>query len=103
MARKHIRQRVDNPFNSDYIDVVLSPAKKVVSIKLDVDIIEELDKLWRKLGYNSRSEFIREAILFYMQYMQEKHKTKRAGNTDKMVQQRLPLKELEEVIDDIIL
>jgi len=102
MARKHTR-KIDNSFNSDYIDVVLSPTKKVVSVKLDVDIIEELDRLWRKLGYNSRSEFIREAILFYMQYVQERLETKRAENTGKLAQQKLPLRELEEVIDDITL
>jgi len=103
MTRKHTRRKTDDSFNSDYIDVVLSPTKKVVSVKLDVDIIEELDKLWRRLGYNSRSEFIREAILFYMQYVQEKLEAKRDENTSKLAQQKLPLRELEEVIDDITL
>jgi len=102
MARRYAGQRVNSLFNSDYIDVVLPPTKKVVSVKLDVDIIEELDKLWKKLGYNSRSEFIREAILFYMQYVQEKL-DKKAGDTNRLAQQKLPLKELEEVIDDITL
>lgn len=103
MARRRTRQRVDDLFSSDYIDVVLPPTKKVVSVKLDVDIIEELDKLWKKLGYNSRSEFIREAILFYMQYVQERLKARKTENTDKLAQQKLPLKELEEIIDDITL
>jgi len=103
MAKRYTRQRADDLFNSDYIDVVLPPTKKVVSVKLDVDIIEELDKLWKKLGYNSRSEFIREAILFYMQYVQERLKARKTENTDKLVQQKLPLKELEEIIDDITL
>jgi len=103
MARRRTRQRVNDFFDSDYIDVVLPPTKKVVSVKLDVDIIEELDRLWKKLGYNSRSEFIREAILFYMQYVQEKLKARKIENTDKLAQQKLPLKELEEVIDDITL
>lgn len=103
MARRYTRQRANDLFNSDYIDVVLPPTKKVVSVKLDVDIIEELDKLWKKLGYNSRSEFIREAILFYMQYVQERLKARKTENTDKLVQQKLPLKELEEIIDDITL
>jgi len=103
MAKRYTRQRADDLFNSDYIDVVLPPTKKVVSVKLDVDIIEELDKLWKKLGYNSRSEFIREAILFYMQYVQERLKVRKTENTNKLVQQKLPLKELEEIIDDITL
>jgi len=103
MARRYTRQRANDLFNSDYIDVVLPPTKKVVSVKLDIDIIEELDRLWKKLGYNSRSEFIREAILFYMQYVQEKLKARKTENTNKLAQQKLPLKELEEIIDDITL
>jgi Arc/MetJ-type ribon-helix-helix transcriptional regulator len=43
--------------------------KKVVSVKLEVEIIDEMDKLWRTLGYSSRSDFIREAILAYMQLL----------------------------------
>ncbi len=48
-------------------DIVIPSPKRVVSIKLEIDLIEEIDRLWRSLGYTSRSEFIREAILYYMQ------------------------------------
>ncbi len=49
------------------IDVPVPSPKRVVSVKLEVELIEEMDRLWRLLGYNSRSDFIREAILYYMQ------------------------------------
>ncbi|BEP17644.1 hypothetical protein PYJP_09960 [Pyrofollis japonicus] len=48
-------------------DIVIPSPKKVVSIKLEVDLLEEIDRLWRSLGYTSRSEFIREALIYYMQ------------------------------------
>jgi len=65
VAEMTSRQRVYDTGN--VFDVPVSPPKKVVSIKLEVDIIEEMDRIWRSLGYASRSEFIREAILYYMQ------------------------------------
>ncbi|ABM81092.1 ribbon-helix-helix domain-containing protein [Hyperthermus butylicus] len=58
------------PSDTQIIDVVVPSPKKVVSVKLEVEIIEELDRTWRALGYTSRSEFIREAILYYMQVVQ---------------------------------
>ncbi len=56
--------------NSNEIEIIVEPPKKVVSFKLDVDIIEQIDRLWQSLGYRSRSEFLREAVLFYIQYLQ---------------------------------
>ena len=52
---------------SNIIDVPVPSPKKVVSVKLEVELVEEIDRVWRMLGYSSRSEFIREAILYYMQ------------------------------------
>jgi len=60
----------DNNYHRDGRNIIIvSPGspKKVVSIKLEVDIIREIDEVWKKLGYSSRSEFIREAILYYAQ------------------------------------
>lgn len=56
--------------NKENVMVVITGSpKKVVSIKLDVDLINEIDRVWQKLGYSSRSEFIREAILYYLQHV----------------------------------
>lgn len=49
----------------DTIEIISVPPTKVVSIKLPVDVIDLVDELWRKYGFRSRSEFIREAIIFY--------------------------------------
>ncbi len=64
-------------------EVRMTPPKKVVSIKLEVDLIAEIDRLWPKLGYRSRSDFIREAILYYMQIAPKLH-----GKTEKSRQDR---------------
>ncbi len=48
-------------------DIIVSSPKKVVSIKLEVELIHEIDAVWQKLGYRSRSEFLREAILYFLQ------------------------------------
>ncbi len=40
--------------------------KKVVSVKIEERLLEEIDDTWRALGYGSRSEFIREAVIYYM-------------------------------------
>jgi Arc/MetJ-type ribon-helix-helix transcriptional regulator len=53
--------------NSSILDIPVPSPKRVVSVKLEVELIEEIDRVWRMLGYNSRSDFIREAILYYMQ------------------------------------
>ncbi|NOZ88726.1 MAG: ribbon-helix-helix protein, CopG family [Crenarchaeota archaeon] len=53
--------------DSKGFDIIVSSPKKVVSIKLEVELIHEIDAVWQKLGYRSRSEFLREAILYFLQ------------------------------------
>ena len=50
-------------------ELIVTPPKKVVSVKLDVDTIELLDRIVSEYGYSSRSELIREAIYFYIAYL----------------------------------
>ncbi|RUM47354.1 MAG: hypothetical protein DSY37_02920 [Hyperthermus sp.] len=52
---------------SGEITIITGSPKKVVSFKLDVSLIEEIDRVWSMLGYSSRSEFIRDAVIYYMQ------------------------------------
>ena len=40
--------------------------KRVVSVKLEETLLALLDEVWRSLGYQNRSQFIREAIVWYM-------------------------------------
>ncbi|MET1128953.1 MAG: ribbon-helix-helix domain-containing protein [Thermoproteota archaeon] len=54
---------------AEHFYLPIGSPKKVVSVKLEVEIVDEMDKLWRALGYSSRSDFIREAILAYMQLL----------------------------------
>ncbi len=67
-------------------DLVIPSPKRVVSIKLEIDLIEEIDRLWRRLGYTSRSEFIREAIIYYMQIVTLRNREKElAVNTNEVI------------------
>ena len=53
--------------------VITGSPKKVVSVKLEVDLINQIDQVWKRLGYSSRSHFLREAIIFYLQYVMFLH------------------------------
>ncbi|WP_236698202.1 ribbon-helix-helix domain-containing protein [Pyrodictium occultum] len=77
-SKQRIEQRIET---GNVFEVPVSPPKKVVSVKLEVDIIEEMDRLWRSLGYTSRSEFIREAILYYMQVVASSQTLKSSVST----------------------
>ena len=39
---------------------------KVISLKIDTATLSEIEQLYRKYNYRSRSEFIREALHFYI-------------------------------------
>jgi metal-responsive CopG/Arc/MetJ family transcriptional regulator len=39
---------------------------KVISLKLDIETFNEIEQLYKKFNYKSRSEFIRDAIQFYI-------------------------------------
>ena len=42
---------------------------KVVSVKLDLATLKEIDEVYRSYDYRSRSEFIREALMVYMKLL----------------------------------
>ena len=60
--------RASSPYadGGEFFELPAESRKKVVSVKMEETLIYELDRLWRSLGYQSRSEFIREAIVYYM-------------------------------------
>jgi len=82
------------------IEVIQPEVKKVVSVKLDVELIEQLDRCWRRHGYRSRSEFIREAILFYMQY---KDAEEAAKKKESRIESDEALKDLEELLQGLVI
>lgn len=43
-------------------DVESTPEKRTVNIRMTETLLEELDRTWKRHGYNSRSEFIRHVI-----------------------------------------
>ncbi|MET1102181.1 MAG: ribbon-helix-helix domain-containing protein [Pyrodictiaceae archaeon] len=50
-------------------DIIIVPPKRVISVKLEAELVNLLDRIWREYGYSSRSEFIREAIMYYIQFL----------------------------------
>jgi metal-responsive CopG/Arc/MetJ family transcriptional regulator len=52
---------------------------KVISLKLDMETLNEVEQLCRKFNYKSRSEFIRDAIQFYIKAL------KHFNNREKIV------------------
>ena len=42
---------------------------KVISLKLNVETYNEVEQLYKKFNYRSRSEFIRDAIEFYIKVL----------------------------------
>jgi|OSPMetMinimDraft_2_1075162.scaffolds.fasta_scaffold00001_10 metal-responsive CopG/Arc/MetJ family transcriptional regulator len=40
--------------------------RKVVSVRLREDVLRDIDNYTKKLGLNSRTEFIKQALIFYI-------------------------------------
>lgn len=41
------------------------PMSKIVSVKIDYDVLRVVDRLWKSLKYHNRSDFVRDAIIRY--------------------------------------
>ncbi|MCS7112143.1 MAG: ribbon-helix-helix domain-containing protein [Ignisphaera sp.] len=54
--------------NMDYIELNIR-ATKIVSVKLDADMIHDVDKMVKKHNFRNRSEFIREALNLYIELL----------------------------------
>ncbi len=53
----------------DSIEIFVTPPSKVVSVKMDVELLNKIDEVCRRRGFPSRSEFIRQAVIFYIEYL----------------------------------
>lgn len=42
-----------------------------ISFKLEEDFLKEIDNIAKIAGYSNRSDFIRDAIISYLQYLKE--------------------------------
>ncbi|MCI4438088.1 MAG: ribbon-helix-helix protein, CopG family [Ignisphaera sp.] len=42
---------------------------KTISVKLDAETIDEIERLRKRFNYSNRSEFIRDAIRFYIKVL----------------------------------
>ena len=64
MAERRIR---------DDLVVIVLPMKKTVCVKFDQDLLKLIDDIIEKRRdeYSSRSDFLREAVLYYIQVINE--------------------------------
>ena len=46
---------------------------KTISFKLDEDFLREIDEMVKIMGYNNRSDLIRDAIIAYIRELEAKH------------------------------
>ncbi|ADM27293.1 putative transcriptional regulator, CopG family [Ignisphaera aggregans DSM 17230] len=63
---------------------------RVISIKLDEDMVRDIDTIYRKYNYRSRSELIREALLLYTELLKRYSR----DETIKILQKIISEKEL---------
>jgi len=47
---------------------------RIVTVKIPVGMLEKIDKMYKKLGYATRSELIREAIRYYLGEVESEEK-----------------------------
>ncbi len=57
---------------------------RIISIKLDQGTLKKLDDMWKKAGYKSRSDFIRNAIKIYIELLDEISKQETGERDDKI-------------------
>ncbi len=84
---------------SDVFEIIVTPPKRVVSVKLDIDTIELIDRIVQEYGYASRSEFIREAIYFYIAFLSRKGNKNKSRPVDF---DESFLDKLEEVLEEAL-
>lgn len=53
---------------TDYIELDIK-STKIVSVKLDADVVYEIDRMVKKHNFRNRSEVIREALDFYIELL----------------------------------
>ncbi len=63
-------QEVKGKERDSVIELAINFTKsKTISVKLDAETIDEIEKLRKRFNYSNRSEFIRDAIRFYIKVL----------------------------------
>uniref|UniRef100_A0A7C4H5Y5 Ribbon-helix-helix protein, CopG family n=1 Tax=Ignisphaera aggregans TaxID=334771 RepID=A0A7C4H5Y5_9CREN len=57
--------------NANQIIEIEIPLTKVISIKIDVETLNETNIIFKKKGFRSRSELIREALVTYIELLKK--------------------------------
>jgi len=64
LKMEKVRQISDNSF-----EIELVPNTVTITFKVDDELLKKVDLLVRELGFQNRSELIREAIVTYLKYL----------------------------------
>ena len=60
-----VKQYGDNVF------IVTIESTRTITIKMEEQLVRQMDEFWREHGYGSRSEFIRHAVKLCMEMREE--------------------------------
>ena len=78
-------------------------SSKVLSIKIDTELLNNIDKLWRNLGYTSRSEFIRESLILTIKLINLLKNTRLENlNNSPTHKNSQPLETLYKILEEIL-
>ncbi len=61
---------------------------KVISIKLDEDMVRDIDIIYRKYNYRSRSELIREALFLYTELLKRYNRDEAKKKLQKIINEK---------------
>ncbi|HDD25865.1 MAG TPA: ribbon-helix-helix protein, CopG family [Acidilobales archaeon] len=48
---------------------------RIMSVKLEIRALRKIDETWRKFGYRSRSDFIRDALRYFLNKLKSEKTT----------------------------
>ncbi len=61
--------------------MIITPPKQTVCAKIDSDLLRTIDEIIRKTGlFRSRTDFIKEALIYYMSLLEEKMRNEEVAN-----------------------
>ncbi len=61
---------------------------RVISIKLNEDMVRDIDTIYKKYNYRSRSELIREALLLYTELLKRYNRDEIIKKLQKMINEK---------------
>ncbi|WP_338603400.1 ribbon-helix-helix domain-containing protein [Sulfolobus tengchongensis] len=71
-----LKKADNNMINDNIIEFELDmTGTTTISFKLEEDLVNKIDEIYKVLGYANRSDFIRDAIIHYLGYLKKNDNT----------------------------